>query len=271
MLEFYQKPGMKKLTLLGIITFVFCHTIQAQSFAELKTKRGKQAFTDGFFGIYARFTTLDGKYTEPYSGLTGNLFLKKDRLKKGQRRYRFEHPLVGDFLFVIARDGSAILNDRLPPTTKTEQNFSSGWMGWHRTYWNIIAQPRKIISVGLSYGDYIFGSKRAWSGTPIRIQEPAGYYFYVGPAVLGSFLINKTTWVDAYANVDINVTKAAKPTSGYQEVKGYPLPKHFVLGADVYSTSKWYGGVRINQLFDAGAQKDRATRIDLSAGILFTL
>jgi hypothetical protein len=44
-----------------------------------------------------------------------------------------------------------------------------------------------------------------------------------------------------------------------------------VLGADVYTTSKWYGGLRINQLFDMGAEKDRATRIDLSAGIFFTL
>jgi hypothetical protein len=254
-----------------LIFFIGCNYVFAQSFAEATTKKGTNAFTKGFFGIYARYTHLNGKYTEPFGGITANLFLKKNRLQKWQRRYRFEHPLIGDFLYVIAKDGSALLNDQLPAANATEQNFSSGWLGWHKTYWNIHASNKKIISVGISYGDYIFGSKRIATPGMSRVQEPAGYYFYAGPAVLGSFMLTKKIWLDAYANVDINFTKAAKPSSGYQEIKGYPLPKHIVIGADIYTTSKLYGGIRYNTMLDNGLNKDRATRIDINLGMFFTL
>lgn len=250
---------------------LFCSELKAQQFSDLTTKKGKNAFTNSFFTVYARYTMLTGKYAEPLGGLTGNITLLKNRTEKGAFRNRFENSLIGDLLYVIAKDGSAILNDRLPADNKTEVNFSSGWLGWHKTYINIAANSKQIISAGFSYGDYIFGSKRLANGIPsARIQEPAGYYFYIGPAVLTTFVLTKKLWIDAYANYDINLTKAAKPSSGYTEIKGYPLPKMMVVGADLYCTNKLHAGIRYIGLTDNGSQKERASRIDFNFGFLLT-
>jgi hypothetical protein len=254
-----------------LLALMFCMPLLSQEWKDLKTKKGKNAFNESFFTLYARYTMLNGKYTEPAGGLTGNVTLIRNRQSKGELRYRFENSLIGDLLYVVAKEGSALLNNRLPAANKTEQNFSSGWLGWHKAYINVSSKPKYIISAGLSYGDYIFGSKRLAAGSPsARIQEPAGYYFYVGPAVMASFVLSKKFWLDAYANYDINLTKAAKPSSGYTEIPGYPMPKNLVLGADLYCTKKLHAGIRYNHLMDNGSQKDRATRIDINIGFLLT-
>lgn len=258
---------MKKLFILLIINAIAVNAF-SQSFSDLKDKKGKNPFVDGSIKVFPRYTYLKGKYTDVLSAPTVNVAVKKDKMHAGGLRYRFENPYLGDGIFTIARGIKRINEDRV--FNRSEQSITSGFVGWHQAALNVKSGGRFIISPGISLGDALIATKRATnSQSGSRVTDPAGYYFFAGPYVLTSYLINNKMWLDAYANYDITFSKVANPKNDYVANPDYPLPGLLTLGADLYTTSKLFGGLRFVRLMDSGINKDNGSRIDVSLGLVF--
>ena len=240
-------------------------SIDAQTFADLKKKSGNHPMTSDMFKLYARHTSVSTKYDGSYSGLTINIGLRSDNYKKGETRYRYENPTLGDFLYSIpkmARDVKKIVNDEATEANKgNDHGHGGGFFGWYQYYKNLVATDKLLISPGISLGDYIYGSKSDDAYHPR--QDPYGYFLTIGPSVMATYLLNKKMWVDGYVTYDFSYLKAENGGNKY------PKPQFLTIGADLYTTSKLFGGLRLNTLRDRGANKDKSTRIDISAGIVF--
>lgn len=145
----------------------------------------------------------------------------------------------------------------------TEQAYGSGFFGWHQGYWNVVSTDRLLISPGITFGDYIFGSKRA-DGV---MREPQGYYFHLGPAFKATYVVTNQLWVDGYVHYDIGF-KAGKGTG--EHVKGYPKPHFLNIGGTInHIPTKLFGAIRVNTLIDRGVNADAGSRLDISAGFYF--
>ncbi|MBC7916070.1 MAG: hypothetical protein H7Y07_18350 [Pyrinomonadaceae bacterium] len=258
---------MKKYILTVLFVTGIAGYINAQTFADLKKKSGNHPMTSDMFKLYARHTSVATKFNGNYGGLTINIGLRDDNYKKGERRVRYENPTLGDFFYGIpkaARDVKKIVNDKedeIKENTGSDHAHGGGFFGWIQYYFNLTAKDRLLISPGISAGDYIYGSKSTDAYHPSI--DPYGYFLTVGPSVMASYLINKKMWIDGYATYDFSYLKAENGDNKY------PKPQFLTIGADLYTTSKLFGGVRLNTLRDRGANKDKSTRIDISAGIVF--
>ncbi len=258
---------MKKIYVVLVLCFMALNSI-AQSFQDLKDKKQNNPFLKQGVKLFFRYTHLKGKYTDALSAPTVNIGLRKDKINIGGIRYRFENPYLGDGIFTIARGIKRINEDRV--FNRSEQSITSGFVGWHQAALNVKSSSRFIISPGISLGDALIATKRATnSQSGSRVTDPAGYYFFVGPYVLTSYLINNKMWLDAYANYDITFSKVANPKNDYVANPDYPLPGLLTLGADLYTTSKLFGGLRFVRLMDSGINKDNGSRIDVSLGLVF--
>lgn len=245
------------------IVCLFSGSAFTQSFDGLDNRKGDNAFTENSFHVFARYTTVSAKYTESYGGFTVNLALRKDKYERGEWCWRFENSTLGDLIFLLFNieemDGRA-----------TEQAFGSGFLGNHQFYGNLVATDRLLISPGFSMGDYIFASKRAEpDSTGARILDPAGYFLSVGPALRVSYVITEKLWLDAFAHYDI-AFQVGKPSAEYNQTKGYERPGFLTVGGEIHhATSRLFAGARLMQMIDNGANKDSATRIDISLGYMF--
>jgi hypothetical protein len=82
-------------------------------------------------------------------------------------------------------------------------------------------------------------------------------------------LFTETLWVNAYTRYDLT-TRAGKPSANYQETPGYKKPHFFALGASVqHGKSHLCGGINYTHMIDRGGNKDSASRIDVSVGLMF--
>ncbi len=255
---------MKNFILLALLTIITGYS-NAQSFADLKKKSGNNPMTVDMFKLYARHTSLSTKYNGNYGGLTINIGLRDDNYQKGEHRIRYENPTLGDFFYAIpkaARDVKKIVNDQAVEENKgADHAHGGGFFGWMQYYVNVKATDRLLISPGISFGDYIYGTqtKDAYNFR----QDPYGYFLTAGPSLLGTYLITNKMWVDGYVTYDFAYLKAQNGDNKY------PKPQFLTIGVDLYTTSKLFGGIRVNTLRDSGANKDKSTRIDISAGIVF--
>ncbi|MFN8335255.1 MAG: hypothetical protein U0U09_08990 [Cyclobacteriaceae bacterium] len=250
-------------TIYAVLLFVAgCLTVSAQSFSELNNNKGDNAFISNWIHPMVRFTSVSPKYTEAYSGFTVNASFHINDYEKGSWRYDFENPTLGDMIFVL-------FNMNELDSRKTDQAFGSGFLGWHQTYVNVVATDRLLIAPGLSFGDYIFASKREDEGTRgARIVDPAGYFLHIGPAVKASYVLTNSMWVDAFATYDIGF-QVGKPSVDYKATKGYPHPGFLNIGGKIHHAKlRLFGGIRITQLMDSGKYNDSATRVDISAGYM---
>lgn len=262
---------MKKLyPILLILLYVFTATVgNAQSFKDLTNKKNQNPFLETDVKVFFRYTHLKGKYTEALSAPTVNVAVKKDKAHAGGLRYRFENPYLGDGIYTIAKGIKRVKNDE-KLFERSEQSLSSGFVGWHQLGLNVTAKDRLIITPGISVGDVLLATKRATnSQSGSKVTDPAGYYFFAGPSALASYLISDKIWLDAYLKYDITFTKVANPKNDYTENPGYPLPSLITIGADVHTTSKLFGGLRLVRLLDSGVNKDNGTRVDVSLGFMF--
>lgn len=233
----------------------------AQSFENLENRQGDNPFAYNGFHLFLRYTHVSPKYTESYGGFTINGSYRNDYYNKWEPSYHFENPTLGDLIYLL-------FNIKKMDNRATEQAYGSGFLGWHQIYLNAVAQERLLVSPGISFGDYIFGSKRAAPASP-RTLEPAGYYLHVGPALKVSYLLSERYWVDGYFRYDIGF-KVGNPSSDFLEIKDYEKPHFITLGGQIHSVkSRLFAGLRMNTLLDRGINKDRATRIDLSLGYMF--
>jgi hypothetical protein len=244
-----------------IVLVFLTGTLYAQSFENLENRQGDNPFAYNGFYVFLRYTHVSSKYTESYGGMTMNVSYRNDYYNKWEPSWHFENPTLGDLLFLLFNIDK--MNGR-----ETEQAYGSGFLGWHQVYLNAVARENLLLSPGISFGDYIFGSKRAAPASP-RTLDPAGYFLHVGPAFKASYVINEQFWVDGYFHYDIGF-KVGSPSTDYQESANYEKP-HFVnLAAEIHHTkSRLFAGLRLNTLLDRGVNKDRATRIDFSAGYMF--
>jgi hypothetical protein len=246
--------------------FLLCFlpgSIFAQSFGGLDNNKGDNAFTENTFLVFARYTTVSAKYTESYSGFTVNLRLRNDKYERGEWCWRFENSTLGDLIFLL-------FNIEEMDGRKTEQAFGNGFLGSHQFYGNLVATDRLLISPGFSMGDYIFASKRENAdSTGARILDPAGYFLSVGPAFKISYVITEKLWLDGYAYYDIGF-QVGKPSGEYNQTKGYERPGFLSIGGDIHHAgTRLFAGARLMQMIDNGANKDSATRIDISFGYMF--
>ncbi|HMJ71176.1 MAG TPA: hypothetical protein VK508_19885 [Cyclobacteriaceae bacterium] len=239
--------------------------VSAQTFADLETGRGKNAFLDWSWELMVRRTQVNTKYTIDYGGTTFTMKFRADDYEKGGMRWHFENPTLGDLIWVLARTvrGKEMPNQN---SNGAEQAFGSGFIGWHNVTWNAVAQDRLLISPGMSFGDYIFASQRAGGIT----MDPAGYYFHVGPSLMVTPMVTDNIWIDIYARYDITgkaggMTNTASPTEGK-----YKNPNFFGLGASLkHKSSHLCFTTNYTKMIDRGANKDSASRVDISLGFMF--
>lgn len=247
--------------------FLFTFSANAQTFEDLKTKKDKNHFEEGWVKVLFRYTSTNGKYAERISSPTANVTFRSDRYKKGGLRYSFESAVFGDLFIGLGREIRSF-NGNASGVNKAEQMLTSGWLGWHKLAINVLSKDRLLVAPGISFGDHMIESITYPSSGEV-IQDPAGYYFFAGPYVMVSYVINKRMWVDAYINYDITFNKAKNPPNYYVDNPGYPLPTVFFIGVDVYTTSKLFTGIRIAKLKDTGSYKNYGSRVDFSLGFNF--
>lgn len=248
-----------RLALIFLTTLTFSFT-NAQTFEGLD-----RAFTDWNWELMIRRTQVNTKNTIDYGGTTFNMRFRFDDYQKGGMRWHFENPTLGDMLWVVAR----LINKKDMPNQNSngaEQAFGSGFFGWHHITWNAVAQDRLLISPGISLGDYIFASQRAGGVT----LEPAGYYFHIGPALRASQMLGDNLWLDVHTRFDITgragKSSAVAPPDGAK----YKNPAFFGLGATVnHAGSHLALSCNYTKMIDRGANKDSASRIDISLGFMF--
>lgn len=248
--------------------FLFTLFSHAQSFSDLETKKGKNKFKDGWLKVAYRHTSLNGKYTNKFSGSTFDVAMRFDKYTPWALRYSFEYPVLGDLVFAVAQEVKNLNNG-----TNIEglnQTISSGWLGWQKLAINAFTRDRIIISPGISFGDHIIASE-TWPPAGRKIVEPSGYYFFAGPYIMASYVINKKMWVDAYMNYDITFVKATNPPSYYDkdEFPNYPLPTLLFVGANVYTTLGFFTGIKVAKMKDTGALKNTGSRVDFTLGYNF--
>lgn len=253
-----------KIVSVIILLFLSSLAVQAQSFEALENNRGDNAFISNWIHPMVRLTSVSPKYTGSYSGFTINVSFHKNDYDKWSWRYDFENPTLGDMIYLL-------FNINKEDKIEGEQAFSSGFLGWHQTYINVVATDRLLIGPGLSFGDYIFASDREQASAAhnnAHILDPAGYFLHVGPAVKASYVITNSMWIDAFATYDIGF-QVGKPSADYYATKNYPRPGFLNIGGKIHHAKlRMFGSARITQLMDSGENEDSATRLDISLGYM---
>jgi hypothetical protein len=242
--------------------------VGAQSFENMpETRKGKNPFVHFNWELDIRRVQLSSKYVASVGGTTVNAKFRADAFEKGDWRYYFENPTLGDLFWMIGHDKKTSNS-----TEKGVLSFGSGFLGWHQIYWNVVAQDKLLVSPGISLGDYIFGTQRPQStdNSSGKTLDPAGYYFHAGPAIMVTKLLTETLWVNAYTRYDLT-TRAGKLDAGtYVETPGYKKPHFFALGASVqHGKSHLCGAINYTHMIDRGGNKDAASRIDVTIGFMF--
>lgn len=263
------------------------HLATAQNFNDMVSNSGKNLFTEGRFKIFFRYTHMSGTYTEPLAMPTVNFSIRSDRSHKNGLRYSYENSTIGDGIFTLFRGFKRLNNgtNGSAGTTvdHTEKTLASGLVGWHKIAMNVLSRGRLLVALGISVGDHMIsttlrtGSQAIipivghenYIGGSTQTIDPAGYYFYAGPYVIASYVINRRLWIDAYANYDFTVVKAFHPKKNYVKNADYPLPTVWMCGADLYTPLKVFAGVRYAKMNDTGIYKNKAQRIDVSVGYHF--
>ena len=261
---------MKKNILIGLLIITQACIANAQSFSELKKKNGENPFTEDRIKLYARLTSVKSEYTPSYSGFTFNISISRNEYKKGNARIRYENPTLGDLIQGIPRaikDVKGIVNDEQTHLTVNkwdDHSHGAGLFGWFQYYINATATKRLLISPGVSLGDYMYGSRYVKAGENKEDHDPYGYFFVAGPAIMASYVLSSSYWLDAYVNYDLSYAKVNN-----RGTKDYPKPHFLTIGADFHTCSKLFIGARLNKMIDRGTNKDASSRFDLSAGLLF--
>ncbi|MEY3399293.1 MAG: hypothetical protein RL220_1887 [Bacteroidota bacterium] len=246
-----------RLFLLGVFSFL-CLWSNAQSFDDaIDRKESPIRFSDAVH-FQLRYTDVGGRYSIGEKGWTGNVTCRFDEWDNISGGYHYENTLVGDLIYRIA-------HYKRPSTG--EQAFSSGIVGWHQMYFDVMKKDRLIISPGISYGDLMFGSER--EDTIPQFLEPNGYYFIAGPALRTSVLLTNGLFVDGFIRYDVGMK--LKGRDDYEDIKGYPKPHFLTLMGAIYHKSHLFASARVVQMFDRGDNNDSATRVDISFGIWATI
>ena len=251
--------------LLFFIFLTICSlNLCAQSFDDLASKNGDNAFEEDWFKVFIRNTSVNSKYTPNYGGFTVNVAIRQDESKKWGLRSRYENPSLGDFIYSAINLSQDIKNGTSTKEVYDDHAHGGGFLGWYQVYLNAYTNRKLIISPGITMGDYIFGS-RYDKGNGIKDYDPNGYYFAVGPAIMASYVINKKLWIDGYINYDITVLKVKNDSVD----PNYKMPSFMSIGADLNTTYKFFGGFRINKVMDSGVNKENSSRLDISVGMCF--
>ena len=263
---------MKIYTIILALLSGWCSAAMAQGFSNLTNKAGKNVFQQDWFELYARYTSLATQYNGNYGALTVNVGISSDDYHVWNTRFHFENPSLGDLLHgipTIAKDINNIKSGQSTNiTTRGWDNHShgSGLLGWWQYYINVVGTDNLLVSPGLSFGDYIYGSQYATSTSNPARHEPEGYYLYYGPALMVTFVPAKALWIDVYTRYDFTFIRVENKD---QVDPNYPWPRFFTVGTNLYSTHKFFGGIRLNRLIDKGYSNDASSRLDISAGIRF--
>jgi len=261
-----------KIYRLALITLIvlMCGTAGAQSFENMpETRKGKNPFVHFNWELYLRRTQVSSAYVPSYGGTTFNVKFRADAFEKGDWRWHFENPTLGDMFWMLGH----YIKGKNPSNNNqgAEMAFGSGFFGWHQVYWNVVAKDKLLISPGISFGDYIFSTQRpaGTTNSDKTILDPAGYFFHAGPAIMVTKMVGETFWINAYSRYDLT-TRAGKPSANYLETPDYKKPHFFGLGASVqHGKSHLCGGINYTHMIDRGTNKDSASRIDISVGLMF--
>lgn len=254
----HQKIILMKPVLTLLLILTICG-LQAQTFLDMKDKKGRSLYEDNRFNWLARYTYVSGRYDEKFGGFTANVSIRSAKAGKGEISVNYENVTLGDFIWKIAN---------LEKSEQLNLAFGGGFLGWVQGYYNVVATDKLIIAPGASLGDYIFGYEDAIQIAPdVFSNEPFGYYFTVGPSVKVSYLLNDSFWVDGIFTTDIPYLKFNNNSGAnvYHE-EGYPNPWFASLTGTLYHKSKLFLSVRLNQAIDRGDNGAGTSRWDVSLG-----
>lgn len=251
---------MKKYTLL---LWLACSAASyAQTFEDLKDKKDRNVYEDGWFAIMLRYTHVSGKANYKIGGLTGNINIRHAKIGKGEISGQYENVTLGDMIWLLGH---------LDRDKDIDHAFGAGWLGWFQGYYNVVSNDKLIVSPGISLCDYIFGSNVKTEIAPGAFSnEPFGYYFTAGPSIRTSYLINKDFWVDGIATLDIPYAHFKHgSTANVTAEKDYPNPFFANVSATVFHKSRLFFGVRFSRGIDRGDNGGSASRTDVSLGYQF--
>jgi hypothetical protein len=252
-----------RLALIAVIGLMSVD-LHAQSFDNLENGRGDNSFLENGLEVYIRRTQVDAKFTPSYGGTTFNIKYRGEDYVKGGRRWHFENPTLGDMLFVVGRLLKG--GDTNIGKNGEEQAFGSGFFGWHQVYWNAVAKDRLLVSPGISFGDYIFSTRRAGGVT----LEPSGYFFHVGPSLMVTQILGDKFWLNVYSRYDLTGRASGAPANDGTTTGKYKRPHFLGLGTSIqHAGTRLCGGINYTQMIDRGANNDSAKRIDISFGFMF--
>lgn len=273
---------MKKNILLLLLINVCCYNVSiAQGFKDLKTKSGKNLFSEGRLMLLTRYSSItpqSDKYKDVMENETIfptiNMALSIDNTDKWGLKWSWENPMIGDGLAYLVRGFGALKKEGAnvgEVAGKYTQTFSALIIGWHHINMNVFTTDRLLIAPGISTGDMQLVTtipSQRFSHNEEK-KDPAGYFLYAGPSLKISYVINKKLWIDAFANYDFMLTKGFKPSQNYgkDDYPNYPLPTTMFFGANLYSTSRLFGGFRVGKMTDKGIHGNHAQRVDVSLGV----
>lgn len=239
------------------LSSVIYGSVSAQSFEDLDNFKGDNAFLENNIEVFIRRTQVHAPKTLNYGGTTFNFRYRADAYEKGDWRWHFENPTLGDMLWVLAKQ----LKGKDPLAGDAEQAFGSGFFGWHEIGWNVVAKDGMLVSPGIAFGDHIFSSKRP-SSAGGAVLQPSGYYFFFGPSVmftkvLGGFWLNTTGRYDICGRTP-------------KQELGYKNPRFISLtGTLHHAKTRLFGEVKFTSVMDRGANDVKAQRMDISFGYMF--
>ncbi len=221
----------------------------------------------------SKLTNLAAPYSENHTinGFTGTIDLKKVTFKKGQKRFFYEHKLIGD-LFMLSRE--ILFKNHNAIYRQESSNLSCGILGWAAWTWNINTPKKNSLAIGFNLHDYFLTSTyvvdSSSSGGKRKSLEPQGYWFTAGPKLVYNRSISKHFILEAATSYSISYWRVV--SLSYATVDdNYPKPHFGQARLEVLSSIGFFAGFDYNWVINRGDLPNSTKRFDALFGFRFML
>lgn len=227
----------------------------------------------GYIDVGALFSSVrDNKVPDPeeqrLSAWSLNLEYSKINFDLGGYQYTGRIKMFMDVIFT--------LNDALTKTgpkainRSTTTSLTSGILGWHSMRWNLLAEDKFCLGMGINASDYFYGASYENEKGKLFTPEPNGYYLGGGPTMSADYQINSFIKLSLLVDYTFSAIKVVGISYG-EKIEGFPLP-HF-LNSSLNVTTKWGAFLKydFNTILNTNNAPTQGQRTDLWLGFKFVL
>jgi hypothetical protein len=191
----------------------------------------------------------------------------------GAFNYDFKFKLYTDLIDILVR-GVGGEPDAFNRIESTE--LSTGILGWHTFTWNAVATPRLTLAPGLAHNDYFYATHfrnvdpETGAVSNLITQQPEGYYWSVGPGVIGRYKLTDFLMLQGRVNYTFSYWKATEVDYSEKDPNDpHPNWLHWSLELQ----TKWGAYLEVEQcrLQNRGDHPDSALRTDIHLGMKLPL